>query len=123
MSNSQGQKTRARLRIAITFAACVGLIALALVQFAPDSTAQRSAQRAAATKKRVRPRFVPGEVLVRYRSESIAQHRTGRSVLAARSGELLTVDVERRRGSDLVPGYRLVHVAPEDTLKTIEALR
>ena len=123
MSNSQGQKTRARLRIAITFAACVGLIALALVQFAPDSTAQRSAQRSAATKKRVRPRFVPGEVLVRYRSESIAQHRTGRSVLAARSGELLTVDVERRRGSDLVPGYRLVHVAPEDTLKTIEALR
>jgi subtilisin family serine protease len=60
---------------------------------------------------------------VRYRSESIAQNRTGRNLLAARTGELLEVDVERRRGSDLVPGFRVVHVAAEDTLKTVAALR
>ncbi|HKR14417.1 MAG TPA: S8 family serine peptidase [Pyrinomonadaceae bacterium] len=92
------------------------------MEFPSDSTArQRSAQQS--QKKRTRPRFVPGEVLVRYRSESLAQSRTGRSVVASRTGDLVAVDVERRKGADLVPGLRLVHVAPQDTLAAVVALR
>ena len=121
MRNSQFRKTRAR--IALTFSACLALIVFALIQFPSGSTAQRSTQPATAPKKRMRPRFVPGEVLVRYRSESIAQNRTGRNILAARTGELMQADVERRSGSDLVPGFRVVRVAPEDTLNAVAALR
>ena len=121
MSNSQTAKNRARLRIALTLLICLGLIAVALMEFPSNSTARyRSSQ---SQKKRTRPRFVPGEVLVRYRSESMAKNRTGRSVIAARTGELLSLNVERRKGADLLPGLRLVHVAPEDTLKTVAALR
>ena len=124
MPNFQVRKDHARVRVAITFCVCLGLIVLALMQFPSGSTAQRSVQPSDwKKKKRVRPQFVPGEVLVRYRSESIAQSRTGRNVLAARTGELLPVDVERRKGSDLVEGLRLVHVAPEDTLTAVAALR
>lgn len=91
------------------------------MEFPSNSTArQRSSQQ---QKKSTRPRFVPGEVLVRYRSESLAQSRTGRNVIAARTGEFLSVDVERRKGADLVPGLRLVHVAPQDTLSAVAALR
>src|SRR5918912_4373189 len=96
MPNSMSRKTRVRIRFALTFLGCLGLIVLALMQFPSDSTAQKQATQSAAPKKRVRPRFVPGEVLVRYRSESIAQNRTGRNILAARTGELLEADVERR---------------------------
>ena len=123
MPNSQLRKTRARIRITLTFSASLALIVFALMQFPSGSTAQRSTQPTAAPKKRMRPRFVPGEVLVRYRSESIAQNRTGRNILAARTGELLEADVERRRGSDLVPGFRVVRVAPDDTLTAVAALR
>ncbi len=123
MSNSQFRQTRARIRVALFFTLCLALIVMGLMRFSPDSTAQRAASQSTPQKKRLRPRFVPGEVLVRYRSESIAQNRTGRNVLAARTGELLDVDVERRTGSELVPGFRVVHVAPEDTLKTVAALR
>ncbi len=93
------------------------------MQFPSGSTAQRPASPSTPQKKRVRPRFVPGEVLVRYRSESIAQNRTGRNVVAAQTGELMQADVERRQGSELVPGLRVVHVAAGDTLKTVAALR
>jgi hypothetical protein len=121
MSNSQTAKNRARVRVALLLCICLGLIAVVLMEFPSNSTArQRSSQQ---QKKRTRPRFVPGEVLVRYRSESLAQSRTGRNVLAARTGEFLSVDVERRKGADLVPGLRLVHVAPQDTLAAVAALR
>jgi subtilisin family serine protease len=123
MNNSRTGKNRARLRIALTVCLCLGLIVLALAEFPSSSNARHRANQPSTQGKRVRPRFVPGEVLVRYRSESIAQNRTGRNVLAARTGELLQVDIERRRGADLLPGLRLVHVAPENTLKAVAALR
>src|SRR6185503_16315560 len=51
-------------------------------------------------------------------------HSKGTSMrIAALDGRLLPVNVERTHASDLLPGLRLARVAPEDTLKTIEALR
>jgi subtilisin family serine protease len=123
MANSRLGKNRARFRVLLTFCVCLSLIVLALAQFPTKSTARYQLTQQSRQGKRQSPRFVEGEVLVRYRSESVARNRTGRNILEARSGELMSVEVERRQGADLVPGLRLVHVAPEDTLKTVAALR
>ena len=122
MDNSRLGKTRARLRVALTLCLCLTLILLALATL-PSKSSARYRGRQTSTRTTKYQRFVPGEVIVRYRSESIARNRTGRNVLAARSGELLPVDIERRQAADLISGLRLVHVAPEDTLATVAALR
>ena len=123
MSNSQSASKRALIRIFLTFCLCLGLVGVVLMEFPSISGARQRSSQQSAQKKRERPRFVPGEVLVRYRSESMARNRTGRDVVATRSGELVSMDVERRKGADLVEGLRLIHVAPQDTLKAVAALR
>ena len=112
------------MKIAITFLVCLGLIAFALLELPSGSHAfQTPTARRAPQGKRMRPRFRPGEVLVRYRSESMAQARTGRTVVAAPSGDLVPAEVERFDGSELISGLRLVRVAPSQTLEAITALR
>jgi subtilisin family serine protease len=117
------------MKTAITFLACLCLIALAIIEFPSGSHAfqtlnqQPSASRPAAPPKRSKQRYVPGEVLVRYRTESIARTRTGRTLITAPDGQDVAADVERRMASDLIPGYRVVHVDPTQTLKAIAALR
>ncbi len=71
--------------------------------------------------KRSRPEFVPGEALVRYRSEGIAK-RQGVQTLLSAEGRALSIQVENFEGSELVPGLRLARVAAEDTLAAIETL-
>src|ERR1051325_3434534 len=98
----------ANIRILITFCLCLALIALAIINFPnPSRAKQQSGQSSTASKKKLRPRYVPGQVLVRYRSESMAQAKTGRLVIATREGELVS-DVQRRKGSDLIKGFRLM---------------
>ena len=122
MANSRLGNTRVRVRLALTFCVCLGVLIFTLASLPSTSTANYRVTKSAQG-KRTHPEFVPGEVIVRYRSEPIARNRTGRNVVTARSGELLPVEVERRLSADLIPGLRLVHVAPDDTLKTIAALR
>jgi subtilisin family serine protease len=112
------------MRILITLFVCLGLIAFALIEFPSGSHAfQTPRARTSASGKRLRPRFRPGEVLVRYRSESLAQARTGRNIVAAPDGELIAAQVERFDGSELVKGLRLARVAPDRTLEAVAALR
>jgi subtilisin family serine protease len=112
------------MRILLTLLACLGLITLALLEFPSGSHAfQTPSARLAAAKKRMRQEYKPGEVLVRYRSESMARARVGRTVVTAPTGDLVTADVERFDGADLVPGLRLVRVAPEQTLEAVAAFR
>ena len=114
------------IRVALLFAVCLGLLVFASVSFTVSSDAQRSPvpQVTALSQKKQRLQaYVPGQVLVRYRSEPIA-HSKGESMrIAALDGTLLAVNMERPHGADLLPGLRLARVASEDTLKTIEALR
>src|SRR5688572_9088912 len=123
MANSRLGKNRVRTRVLLTFCVCLSLIVLALAKFPSKSNADYRVTQNSSQGKRAYPEFVPGEVIVRYRSESIARNRTGRNVLAATSGELLPVEVERRHSADVISGLRLVHVDPDDTLKTVAALR
>src|SRR6266567_1727488 len=118
------------------------VIAIAL---APGSYARRQAQTPAASQtgpaivqKRRRPEFVPGDVLVRFKSGRAFEGavnvaapdsdvspqipNSGRPGLALPQGEI-PVTVERFDGSNLVEGLRLAHVAPEDTLRAVAALK
>ena len=112
------------MRIVLTLLACLGLIAFALVELPSRSQAvQTSRSQSFASGKSKRGRFRAGEVLVRYRSESLARAKTGRNVVAVANGDLIAADVERFDGADLVDGLRLVHVAPDQTLAAVAALR
>lgn len=113
-------RRRARTRIALTFLACVGFIALLLFQFPSRS---RAVQTQSDKQKSFRGAFVPGEILVRYRNEETARIKTGRVVLPTRSGEQLPADVEPFDRSSLVKGLRMARVSPENTLKAIAALK
>ena len=105
--------------------AFVALVCLGLLLFSFTLLPSRSGAKVQSPSKgkSSRPRFVPGEVLVRYRNESTAQSKTGRIVMATREGRQLSAQVERFDGSDLVKGLRLVQVAPENTLNAVAALR
>ncbi len=109
-----------RRRMAVMFLACLGLILLSLTLLPSRSGAKRQSPTRA---KSSRPRFVPGEVLVRFRSESTAQSKTGRILMATSDGRQFSAQVERFDGSDLIDGLRLVRVAPENTLSAVAALR
>ena len=71
--------------------------------------------------------FVPGHVLVRFRSEAAARRtetpRTGRALMLASADTEIAAHVERFEGSDLVRGLRLVYVDPSETLAAVEAFK
>jgi subtilisin family serine protease len=110
------------------------LVAAILVPFAThgaggqDESAPR-VQRAASKSGARAAEFVPGRVLVRFRSEAAAEsvetvsRSTGRALLATEDGEQVSARVERFEGSDLVRGLRLAYVAPAQTLAAVEAFK
>ena len=119
----------------LAFIALLGLLLIAAVAFAPNSSAGLPAFQngGSAGSKRSRPEFVPGEALVRFKSGRAfegstympvpsegAQQRFGEIQSMAGQEEIL-VQVDRFDGSDLVDGLRIAHAA--DTGKAIAALR
>src|SRR5215211_2253588 len=114
-----------QLRILLTFSVCLGLLVAGSMTFPVNSVAKQQSpqQESRSQKKRRLPEFVPGEVLVRYRSESHASSKNASMRMAAVGGTLVPVDLKRFGGSDLVEGLWLARVAPEETLKAVAALR
>jgi subtilisin family serine protease len=119
----------------LAFIALLVLLLAAVVAFTPNSSAGLLAFQngGASGAKRSRPEFVPGEVLVRFKSDRAfegstympvpsddAQQRFGESQSMVGQEEIL-VRVDRFDGSDLVDGLRIAHAA--DTGKAIAALR
>jgi hypothetical protein len=101
------------IRTLLVSAVCLGLLVLASVRFPVSSDAKPQVPQEINSQKRQRQQnFVPGEVLVQYRSESMARNKGAGMRIAALDGRILPVDVERTHGSDLLPGLRLAHVAP-----------
>jgi subtilisin family serine protease len=73
--------------------------------------------------KRGAQEFVPGEILVRFRSDTAAASET--TALAVRSigGRAMPLTLERLEGAEQLEGLRLAHVATEDTMEAIAALK
>src|SRR6185503_12532733 len=124
MSISQAGSNSVRIRLLITFSLCLALIALASLQFPSASRAkQQSPFRSSSTTQGKRQRFIPGDVLVRFRSEAAAKRKPSSMVVANRQGKVIEGQVSRPLAADLLPGLRLVRVAPEETLNSVAAMR
>ena len=74
--------------------------------------------------KTYKPEFVPGEILVRFRPETLkARSQTAKTeMLVQGDGREISVQVEQLDGVDVVEGLRMARVAPEETLQAISAL-
>jgi subtilisin family serine protease len=116
--------SQSRVRILVTTSICLALVFLGSMVFPVHSGAKVGpTQQSKPQGKRQRPAFVPGEVLVRYRSESLAKSRTGAAQVITREGFALPIQVERFDGSELVEGLRLARVPTGETLNAVAALR
>src|SRR5260370_29792900 len=130
-SFSEGRKVPKSL----AFIALLGLLLIAAVAFVPNSSAGFPAfhNGGSSGSKRSRPEFVPGEALVRFKSDRAfegsrympvpsegAPQRFAENQSLVGQEEIL-VQVDRFDGSDLVDGLRIAHAA--DTGKAIAALR
>ncbi|HSS20896.1 MAG TPA: S8 family serine peptidase [Pyrinomonadaceae bacterium] len=113
----EGKSTTKHLLVAFSFLLLALLIGVCL---SPGSSATPQTSDSKPTQKKSPP-FVPGEVLVRYRSEKIASRRNFET-LANADGGLLLARLERFAGSDLVPGLRIARVDAADTLAVVSAL-
>jgi uncharacterized repeat protein (TIGR01451 family) len=68
-------------------------------------------------------RFVPGEILVRFRDETVGGKQSAPTAMTLSTEQgVLSVSVERFEASDVVEGLRLAHVAPEETQAALAAL-
>ena len=124
MSMSHFFRNRFRISLTTALIICLGLIIASLLTFPSHSGAKLvPVQETKTAKKPRRQQFVPGEVLVRFRSESMAAHRTGSQRITAKDGQLLSMKVENFDGAELVPGLRLVRLSEGETLAAVAALR
>jgi len=116
---------RTRLILLSSFIICILIVAGAAFPLVSRAWRQPDQQLASVvrSKKISRHPFKPGEVLVQYRSESIAKSKTGAQRMSTRAGDLISAQVEDLEVSELVEGARLVRVNPNETLKAVEALR
>ena len=114
---------KTRLRVVVVISICFGLLTLASVIFPSRSRARVNPQETTATGKRVRARYVPGEVLVRYRTESQARNRQGSGRVTTRQGLDIPMQVERLAASNLIEGLRLARVPADQTLRAVAALK
>ena len=110
-----------RTRLVLLFSTLLVLTLFLAAALPPTSSATQE-KTPNPSQKRSRPEFVPGQVLVRYRSERTANQNTLKT-LASSDGRQLSIQLERFDGADIVPGLRLAHVAPEDTMAAIAALK
>ena len=109
-------------RLALAFLFLIILTLLIVAGVPSTSGARLEGTQSGVSRKNSRPEFVPGEALVRYRSERAAGRQT-RQVMLNVAGRQLSVQIERFDGADIVPGLRLARVAAEDTMAAIAALK
>ncbi|MBA2341559.1 MAG: S8 family serine peptidase, partial [Pyrinomonadaceae bacterium] len=72
--------------------------------------------------KSSRAEFVPGEILVRFRTEETAASKERAIAPLRANNQEIALDVQQFEGSEIIEGLRVAHVAPEQTLDAIEAL-
>lgn len=119
MRSSLSERKAATKRVTIAFSFLVAFLLIFLYLSPTSSAVPQSSDLKSGEKPQ--PAFVPGEVLVRYRSERIAQRKI-QEALATTEGKPVTVQLERFSGSDMIPGLRIAHVEAADTMAAVSAL-
>ncbi len=109
-------------RLVLLFSILLVLTVVLVAALPPTSSAIQGNARSDGGKKPTRPQFVPGQVLVRYRSERLAKQKNLEKLVSS-DGRQLSIQLERFDGADIVPGLRLAHVAVEDTMAAIATLK
>ncbi len=124
-----GVTPRIASRRAVSLFLSLALLASAFLNVPGAAAARRQQRRiyepAARTsaKKEATPAFVPGEVLVRFRSEAKADEaRLASEPLRDAEGREMPVEFARSEGLSVVRGLRLARVRDEDTLSAVAAL-
>src|SRR5687768_13878714 len=102
------------------------LPAVALLVLSYVSSAQlQSSDFATSGEGPAKAEFVPGHVLVRFRSDSAMKaasaSKSAMLSMQADDGRSIVASVERFGGSELVEGLRLARVPAEDTLRAVES--
>ena len=115
-------------RTAVLLAVSSLLLGIGVVSFPTQSGARlqgpQQTSSKTSSKKARQQTFVPGEIIVRYRNESMAKSRTGAMRITAQNGQLRTMRVDDFEGSKLVPGLRIARLTDGgDTLSAVAALR
>lgn len=111
-----------RLRITLLLAGLLCLV-MSLAVFPAGSRARlASSPGEPAAKNGKDLGYVPGKILVRYRSETLATRKQRTATSLKFDGRTIGLRVERFDGSDLVSGLRIAHVNAEDTLAALAAL-
>jgi subtilisin family serine protease len=113
-----------RALIAMGASVLLGLIISALIISPPISRARINAPKPPAdfARKQAALTYVPGRILVRYRSDVIARRQQSAQTALKIEGRSVAIQIEHFMGSDVIDGLRLVHVAPEETLPAIAEL-
>src|ERR1700730_13361711 len=70
-----------------------------------------------------KPEFVPGEVLVRFRSEALGEKASKQIGVLKVEGRDIQMNIQDIDASSMLKGLRIVHVEASETLSAIEALR
>ena len=110
------------IRFGLVFSLFLILTLFLAAALPPTSSATQEKAQSERGQKLSRAKFVPGQALVRYRSERLAKQKTIEKLVSS-DGRELSIQIERFDGADIVPGLRLAHVAPEDTMAAIAALK
>ncbi|HKY29005.1 MAG TPA: S8 family serine peptidase, partial [Pyrinomonadaceae bacterium] len=98
----------------------IGVAAIALILlWIPRTTSQSISY--ADKPKAPRPRFIPGEILVRFKSESQAKARGQLDALQL-AGRSISMRIEESDASALLEGLRVARVDPSETLAAVKAL-
>lgn len=110
-----------RIALAVLF----GLAVIAALAMPPHSRARRASfpARVGKSARTKQPDYVPGDVLVRYRSDAVAKRQPQTATIESLNGQSIAVRIERFEGSDLVDGLRIAKVDPADTMEAIAALK
>ena len=114
--------TSQTVRMLSAFAGLSVFIFLVIALLPPGSTATSQDAQSEVSQKPSRPEFVPGQVLVRYRSERTAASK-GVQTLVSSEGRPFSIQLKRFEGSDLIPGLRLAEVGAEDTMAAVAELQ
>lgn len=99
------------------------LLIAAYIPLSSRAARQTSSTQAVTDQKVKKPRYVPGEILVRFKKTSEVIKSVSAELSVVESGRQILVHLERLDAAEIVDGLRLGRVNADDTTLALESLR